>query len=173
MVLRVKKAMRVSAAEPAMLFAGWLVHDLEEALTFPHTVDALRDRLGIDARSMSPRQSWTAVGLMGVFVGAACIRGGITSGKSGLYRRTVAGLELHVASHLVSSLALRGYSAGVVTALPVMYPAARCARQKLEADGVRLCARDYREGVALLLPAAVLCHGVADACERRRRPRTR
>ncbi len=40
-----------------MLFAGWLVHDLEEALTFPRTVDVLRDRLGIGARSMSARQA--------------------------------------------------------------------------------------------------------------------
>jgi len=62
------------------LFAAWLVHDLEEAFTFPATSRLLAARLGTDRVVVSPAQSLFAIALMGVLVGAACVRGARTPG---------------------------------------------------------------------------------------------
>lgn len=146
---------------PIALFAAWFIHDIEEAFAFPATSDRLVDRTGIKQLRITPHQSWMAVALMGTLVAAACGRGVRTSGKSKMYRAVAAGLEAHVASHLIASIAQRGYTAGVASALPVMLPGALVARHELYRDGVSLQFRDTVNGVALLLPAALVCHVVA------------
>lgn len=130
-------------------------------MTFPATSDRLADRAGVEQLRITPSQSWVAVALMGTLVAAACGRGVHTGGRSTMYRAVAAGLEAHVASHLIASIAQRGYTAGVATALPVMLPGALLARRELHRDGVGLQYRDTVHGVALLLPTALVCHVVA------------
>lgn len=146
---------------PVALFTAWAIHDVEEAVAFPATCDALADGTGVEFLRMSQRQSWIAVGLMGAVVAIACRAGIKTRGRSKLYRATVAGLEAHVASHLLASAAQRRYTAGVATAVPVMWPGAIVARRELRRGGKPLTARDYVRGVALLLPAAAVCQIIA------------
>lgn len=78
-----------------------------------------------------------------------------------LYRAVAAGLEAHVLTHLAASAVQRGYTAGVVTALPVMLPGARVARRELRDHGRALDVRDTALGITLLLPAAVACQVIA------------
>ncbi|MFF8818042.1 HXXEE domain-containing protein [Leucobacter sp. NPDC015123] len=146
---------------PLALFAAWCVHDIEEALTFPSTFDALAGRTGVERLRISRGQSWGAVGLMGVLVAFACWRGALSDGRSHLYRATAAGLEAHVSTHLAASLVQRRYTAGVATAVPVMLPGALAARSELRRAGRPLRAGDYARGAALLLPAALASQAVA------------
>lgn len=146
---------------PIALFAAWFIHDIEEAFAFPATCDRLVDRTGVEQLRITFHQSWIAVALMGALVAVACGRGVHTGGRSKMYRAVAAGLEAHVASHLIASIAQRGYTAGVASALPVMLPGALVARRELYRDGVSLQFRDTVNGVALFLPAALVCHVVA------------
>lgn len=101
---------------PVSLLLAWALHDIEEALAFPSEWDHLANCTGIEQLRMSSRQSWTAVGLMGILVSVSCARGIHTRGGSLLYRAVVAGLEAHVLTHLGASIIQRRYTAGVATA---------------------------------------------------------
>jgi len=153
---------------PAHLFIAWAVHDIEEAVAFPSTCDALADRTGVEALRMNQRQSWLAVGLMGALVAVACRRGAVLNMRSRLYRATVAGLHAHVGTHMMASALQRRYTAGVATALPVMLPGAESARRELRDSGRPLRARDYVVGAVLLVPAAFACQIIARVLVRRR-----
>lgn len=153
---------------PAWLFLAWVFHDLEEAATFPASCNYLADRTGVDALRMDSRQSWAAVGLMGVLVGFSCSRGAQTAGSSRLYRATVAGLGAHVGTHLVATVLARRYTSGVATAVPVMLPGVIAAARELTRDGVPLRARDGVLGAVVLVPAALVCHLIVRATMRRR-----
>lgn len=154
---------RCSWLGPATLFVSWALHDVEEAIMFPAACDELADRTGIERLRMTPPQSWAAVGAMGILIITACADGARRGGESRLYRATVAGLRAHVGTHLLTSLVQRGYTPGVLTALPVMLPGAQLARRKLRSTGAPLYARDYARGAAILLPAAFLSHAIARA----------
>lgn len=130
-------------------------------MAFPVACERAADATGVEALRMDHRQSWVAVGLMGVLVAAACRAGRGHGGRSRLYRAVVAGLEAHVATHVGASVLQRGYTPGVATALPVMLPGATVARRELELEGTPLRAADYARGAALLVPAALVCHGLA------------
>ncbi|HLR28914.1 MAG TPA: HXXEE domain-containing protein [Ruania sp.] len=157
------------ASGPWLVFLAWAVHDIEEALTFPQECNRLAERTGLGWLRMNARQSWCAVGLMGVLVGAACLRGGRRGGQSRLYRLTVAGFEAHVATHVAASFLQRGYTPGVATALPVVWPAARLAKRDLARHGWPLEPGDYARGAAILPPAAVGSHALARTVGLRRR----
>lgn len=146
---------------PAFLFAAWAVHDIEEALTFPAACSDVADRTGIEYLRISKRQSWTAIGIMGVIIGAACWRGYRTGGLSRMYRATVAGLEAHVYTHLAASIAQRGYTPGVVTAVPVMLPGAIAARRELQRSDTPLRTQDFIMGASPLIPSAIISHALA------------
>ncbi|MGO1592321.1 MAG: HXXEE domain-containing protein [Ancrocorticia sp.] len=146
---------------PATLLIAWIVHDVEEAITFPATCEKLAQRTGIGALRMDHRQSWLAVGLMGVLVSFGCRSGRKAAGGSALYRAVVAGLEGHVATHLLASAAQRGYTAGAVSAVLVMWPGAFLARRELDRQGFALNSGDYARGAALLVPSAALSHVLA------------
>lgn len=152
---------------PVALFVAWALHDIEEAIAFPKTCERLADRSGIESVRMDARQSWVAVGLMGVLIAAACRRGARRGGDSRLYRFVVAGLEAHVAIHIVASVIQRGYTAGVATAIPVMLPGAGIARRELRRSGRPLQLRDYLGAAAILMPAVLLCHVLARVLPRR------
>lgn len=153
---------------PAKLFTAWLVHDIEEAITFPSTCDRLADQTGIERLRIDQRQSWVAVGLMGAVVALACRAGAKTAGRSQFYRAVVAGLEGHVATHIIASVVQRRYTAGVATAVPAMLPGAVAARRELRGAGSPLTPRDYLRGAAILLPAAMACQALARLFPKRR-----
>jgi hypothetical protein len=117
---------------------------------------------------MDQRQSWLAIGLMGVLVAVGCRRGAVANGHSRLYRAMVAGLQAHVGTHLLASVLQRGYTAGVLTALPVMLPGAESARRELRDSGRPLRPKDYAAGAALLLPAVLVCQTLPRMLIRRR-----
>ena len=148
------------------LFGAWALHDLEELLAFPATTHRLADETGADWLRTSGRQSAVAIGLMGVVVGAACVRGAVTNGRSGFYRRTLAGLDLHVWSHVAASVVLRRYTAGVLTAVPVMVPGASVAKRELVASGHALMRADRAVGAPMMAIAALACHCAARASMR-------
>lgn len=150
------------------LFLAWALHDLEEAVTLPATSNYLADRTGIHALRMDSRQSWAAVGLMGVLVGFACIRGAQTAGSSRLYRAVVAGLGAHVGTHLGATVLARRYTAGVVTALPVMLPGVIVASRELSRGGMPLDARYEALGAVVLVPTAFVCHLIVRVAMKRR-----
>ncbi|MGM1028961.1 MAG: HXXEE domain-containing protein [Actinomycetota bacterium] len=152
---------------PLWLFLAWAVHDIEEAATFPATCDSLADRTRVEALRMDSRQSWAAVGLMGVLIASACIRGAQTAGSSRLYRAVVAGLSAHVGTHLGATALARRYTAGAVTAVTVMLPGAIAASRELRRAGLPLRAQDRGLGAAVLLPAAFACHLVVRVALRR------
>ena len=143
------------------LFAAWLVHDIEEAFTFPATFRLLAERLGTQRLLVTQAQSKLAVGLMGLLVGAACVRGAHTDGKSRLYRYVTAGLEAHVATHIATSISFRSYTAGLLTAPLVMLPGARVARADIRRSGSPLLLSDTVRGGAILLAAALASHLVS------------
>ena len=165
------------AVGPIALFTAWVLHDIEEAIAFPATCDRLAETTGIEQLRMSTRQSWVAVGLMGVVVALACRAGVRSSGRSKWYRAVVAGLEGHVLTHVLASAMQRRYTAGVATAVPVMWPGSLLARRELRRSGAPLTAGDTVRGAVLLLPAAALCQQVArlvpsGRASREQRPRT-
>ncbi|WP_166806336.1 HXXEE domain-containing protein [Cryobacterium serini] len=159
------------------LFAAWLVHDVEEVFTFPATSRLLAARLGTDRVVVSPAQSGLAIALMGVLVGAACVRGARTQGKSRLYRAVLAGLEAHVVTHVATSISFKSYTAGLITAPLVMLPGARVARAELLRGGSPLLPSDTVHGGVLLFAAAIVSHFISRlflgaGCPRVRIPRT-
>lgn len=143
------------------LFAAWLVHDVEEVFTFPATSRLLAARLGTDRVVVSPAQSVLAIALMGVLVGAACVRGAHTQGKSRLYRAVLAGLEAHVVTHVATSISFKSYTAGLITAPLVMLPGARVARAQLRRGGSPLLPSDTVRGGALLFAVAIGSHFIS------------
>lgn len=148
--------MTTAAKRAGALFAGWLLHDIEEAFAFPSTTAMLAQRTGIRSLAMNHRQSVVSIGLVGMLVGVSCWRGARTGGESRLFRAVTAGLEGHVFTHVAASVATRGYTAGVVTAPTIMLPAARFAR-----GGVPASTRSTVEGAVLLVGAAACAHVIA------------
>ena len=86
-------------------------------MAFPVACERAADATGVEALRMAHRQSWVAVGLMGVLVAAACRAGRGLGGRSRLYRAVVAGLEAHVATHVGAFLALHFEREDVAVAL--------------------------------------------------------
>ncbi len=128
---------------PAHLFLAWaILHYVEEAVAFPSTCDTLADRACVEALRINQRQPWLAVGLMGLIVALACRQGAVSNGHSRFYRMMVAGLHGHVGTHLLASVLHRRYTAGVMTALPVMLPGAESARRALLSSDAPLRAKD-------------------------------
>ncbi|MCI3919742.1 HXXEE domain-containing protein [Kineococcus esterisolvens] len=170
---------RALAAE---LFLTWLVHDLEEALTMAATSRRLATRLrgspsptarrAAERVEVSTVEAATAIALMGVLVAFATERGRRSAGGDPLYQYVLAGLQGHVLTHLAASCWLGGYSTGVLTAVTVLLPHTRRARQSLRSTGTLIEGPvPYVRGALLLLPATFACQGLARALQRRSRRR--
>src|SRR5699024_7661342 len=144
---------------PGVLFASWVLHDIEEALAFPSTTEHLAVLTGIDVLRMNTKQSVAAIGLVGAVLARAGGRGPSTPGASPLSRYAVAGLEGHVFTHLMASGLLRRYTAGVITAVPVMWPGAAFARRELAAAGRPLDSAEWRRGGMVMAAVALSAHG--------------
>lgn len=141
---------------PAVLWTGWLLHDLEEIVAFPATSAMLAERLGRPRLRVERDEVALAVALMAVLLGAVAARGAMTCGDSPVYRAVRTGLELHVWTHLGSVVALRRYTGGAITAPTIMLTAARYARARRP---IRLA--EALGGAAILIPAALACHAAA------------
>ncbi|MFE3602502.1 HXXEE domain-containing protein [Streptomyces sp. NPDC059142] len=170
--------MGASRAATWGLLAAFVVHDLEELATMPGWADAQVDRWR-EAHPQVPERVWstlrvtpghtaTAIGLMGLLVGAAAADGARTGGRSPYFQTVLAGFGLHAATHLAQSAALRGYTPGVVTAPLVVAPFSLWAWRELRRAGV-LGELDTRRALtsAALFPAAILgVHATAYATGR-------
>lgn len=143
------------------LFITWLVHDAEEALMFPATSRIIAARLGSSRFLVTPAQSVIAIALMGLLVAAACRQGSRTNGESRLYRAVLAGLEAHVATHVLAALVFKRYTAGLITAPLVMLPGARISRAAVRRCGRPLAAGDTARGALLMFGAALASHLIA------------
>jgi hypothetical protein len=151
------------------LFVAWLIHDMEEVFTFPATSRLLARRFSTTTLVVTPAQSALAITLMGVLVAVACHRGIRTNGDSRLFRAVTAGLEAHVATHILASVVQKHYTAGLVTAPLAMLPGARVVRSALRRHGRPQELGDTVRGAGLLVGAALLSHLVAQVLVPRRR----
>ncbi|MET9800384.1 HXXEE domain-containing protein [Streptomyces sp. NPDC006368] len=128
------------------LLAAFAVHDLEELATMPAWASAQVDRLREShpkvpervwsAMSVTPGHAATAIGLMGLVVGAASADGARTGGRSPFFQTVLAGFGLHAVSHVAQSAALRRYTPGVVTTPLVVAPFSLWAWRELRRGGV-------------------------------------
>ncbi|RDG36698.1 HXXEE domain-containing protein [Streptomyces corynorhini] len=149
------------------LLAAFAVHDLEELATLPGWAAAQVDRLREShprvpesvwsAMTVTPGHAATAIGLMGLVVGAASADGARTGGRSPFFQTVLAGFGLHAVSHVAQSAGLGRYTPGVVTAPLVVAPFSLWAWRELRRGGV-LGEADARTTVAaaMLFPLGIL-----------------
>nr|WP_277350821.1 HXXEE domain-containing protein [Rhodococcus sp. HNM0569] len=163
------------------MFATWLLHDAEEAATMPHTSRRVAQLLAHSRvrplRALAPHVRMDAtdarvsIALMAPVVAVAAARGARTDGRDRFFQAVLAGLHGHVFTHIASSVVLRGYSTGVVSAVVLVWPYSVWARARLRREGVLdEGSAPYVTGVALLVPAAL---GVQAAARLVRHPRQR
>jgi hypothetical protein len=151
------------------LFAAWLVHDLEELPTMAAWTRRMARRLPW-ARPMSQARVNVAIALMGVVVAAAAVAGARSRGRSGFYQSALAGFGWHAGGHVLSAVALREYTPGLVTAPLLVAPFSLWAWRRIGAAGVPLDGRRATARGALLTAASLLvAHTTAAILTRRRR----
>lgn len=103
------------------LLVSWVVHDLEEVATVGAFVRAYERRSG-HRLPVSPEQMAVAVTTIGFLVGVASARGVATGGRSTLFRRVLLAHTAHSTWHVGASVAMHGYTPGVVTATTMVAP---------------------------------------------------
>jgi hypothetical protein len=164
------------------LLAAWTVHDLEEVLTFERftrtAVPRLRERLPTvpervwrRLESTTPEEFTAAVGIVGVFMAAASAAGQASGGRSKYFQLMLAGFGLHTIGHVVSAVATRGYTPGLVTSPIVAAPFAVWAIRRLKQADVwqPITADDALPGTALALAVFAGSHALARSLNRVRR----
>jgi hypothetical protein len=114
------------------LLIAWVLHDLEELFTLP----AWSGRMTAAMRRRYPRlPDWIwrlfdpsrariaiAITLMGLIFVIASTVGAASAGTSPLFQVVLIGFGVHGLFHVGWSVALRGYTPGVVTAVLVVLP---------------------------------------------------
>lgn len=114
------------------LLVAWIVHDTEELLAtprfaprvaatmrqrFPRLLAAASRMMDIGAGRMA-----LAILLIGVLVAVAAEEGARTGGRSAFFQVVLAGFGIHAVFHVGATIATRGYTPGVVTAVLVVAP---------------------------------------------------
>jgi hypothetical protein len=151
------------------LFAAWGVHDLEELLTMAPWTRRQARRLPW-ARPMTQAHVNVGIALMGVVVAAGAVAGARSGGRSGFYQAVLAGFGWHAVGHVLSAVALREYTPGLVTAPLLVGPFSLWAWRQLGAAGVAPDGRRATAWGALLTPASLLvAHTAATILTRLRR----
>lgn len=151
------------------LLAAWLVHDLEELPTMAPWTRRMARRLPW-AQPMSQAHVNVGIALMGVVVAAAAVAGARSGGRSGFYQSALAGFGWHAGGHVLSAVALREYTPGLVTAPLLVAPFSLWAWRRLGAAGVPRDGRRATARGALLTAASLLvAHTTAAILTRRRR----
>lgn len=135
----------VSKAVAVGLLASWAVHDLEEILgtrywrnkaiprlrtRYPKVPEAVWRTAEVETVQMA-----VAVGLVGVPVAIASLRGVQTRGHSPLFQAAVTAYGLHGVSHIAGSVLARDYTPGVLTSPLIVVPYALWARRRLKRLG--------------------------------------
>lgn len=133
-------------AATAGLFVAWAAHDAEEWFT----IGPWARQHGLPVSDSLAR---TAIGVMGIVVGAAALDGVRTGGRSATYQTALLAYGLHGFTHLAGSVAVRGYSPGVATVPVAVLPFWFWASRRLEGAGIRRSSR------ALLPRAAAVLGG--------------
>jgi Protein of unknown function with HXXEE motif len=144
------------------LFAAWAVHDLEELLTMAAWTRRQARRLPW-ARPMSQAHVNVGIALMGVVVAAGAVAGARSGGRSGFYQAVLAGFGWHAGGHVLSAVALREYTPGLVTAPLLVAPFSLWAWRRLGAAGVPCDGRQATAWGALLTAASLLVAHTAAA----------
>jgi Protein of unknown function with HXXEE motif len=167
----------VSPAVTWGLLAAWVVHDVEEWLTMSDWTVRAAERAQrhlprVPARfwslvRMSRLRVTVAILAVGVLVAVAAGAGARTDGRSALYQAVLIGFGLHSVIHAGQSVAYRGYTPGVVTAIVVVAPFSWWAWHRLQQAGVADASGGSVLAVVVLFPVTLIAaHLVALAVER-------
>lgn len=159
------------------LLAAWAVHDAEEWLTMSGWTVRAAERAQRQFPRVSPRL-WSLVRMsrlrvtvavlsVGVLIAVAAGAGAGTDGRSALYQAVLIGFGLHSVVHLGQSVAYRGYTPGVVTAIVVVAPFSWWAWHRLRQAGVADAGGGAVLTVVILFPVTMItAHLVALAADR-------
>ena len=146
------------------LFAAWLVHDIEEALTMPAWTSRQPSTFGgrrLPIPELSPLQVRVAIGTAGFLVAVASEVGRRSGGRSRFYQTGLAAFGWHSVTHLATSVVTRGYSPGVATVMPVVVPFSVAARRALKNCGIAIPDRDLAAGaVTTFVATLAVSHGM-------------
>jgi Protein of unknown function with HXXEE motif len=148
------------------LLAAWVVHDFEEWLTMPGFTVRAAERAQRRLPSV-PAGFWSLVRMsrvrvtaailaVGVLIAVAAGYGAHTGGRSALYQAVLVGFGLHAIVHVGQSVAFRGYTPGVVTAVVVVAPFSWWAWQRLREAGIADVGSDSLLTVIVLFPLVLL-----------------
>lgn len=108
----------------------------------------------------TPGEVVLAIGVVGAVFAVAARSGARTGGRSRLFQLALTGYEAHAWSHFAASIAWRGYTPGVGTALPLVAGWSKLARGELRRTGVTTSApAGAVAAFGLLVPAAHLLSG--------------
>jgi hypothetical protein len=128
------------------LLIAWVVHDTEELLATPRfapraaaTVRRRFPRLPAAASRMmdiGATRMAVAILLIGVLVAVAAEEGARTGGRSPFFQVVLAGFGIHAVFHVGATLATRGYTPGIVTAVVVVAPFSVWAWLQLQRVGL-------------------------------------
>lgn len=158
----VSRLTTVPRAATLGLFAAWLVHDLEELLTMAAWTRRMAHRMPWGPQ-MSQAHVNVGITLMGVVVAAASLAGARSGGRAGFYQAALAGFGWHAAGHVLSAVALREYTPGLVTSPLLVAPFSWWAWGRLSAAGVPRDGRTAMARGALLTAASLLVAHTAAA----------
>lgn len=128
----------------AGLLGAWCINDAEEWFTLPATSRLVVKRApawlplpeALREHGVSERHTHRGIAAMGVLVAAASAAGLLTNGRSALFRGSLLAFGVHGYTHLASSVAMRGYTSGVISGAVVVIPYWHWARRKLRAAGL-------------------------------------
>jgi hypothetical protein len=159
------------------LLAAWVVHDAEEWLTMPGWTIRAAQR-GQRRLPLVPARFWAllpmsrlrvtvAVLAVGVLIAVAAAAGARTDGRSSLYQAVLIGFGLHSVVHVGQSVAYRGYTPGVITAVLVVAPFSWWAWHRLQEAGIADIGGGSVLTVVVLFPVTmIIAHLVALVADR-------
>ena len=153
------------AAATVGLFVAWAIHDTEEWFTIGPWA---RER----GLPVSDGLARTAIGAMGVAVGAAALDGARTGGRSAWYHPARLAHGLPAVSHPARAARWGGYPPGVATTPIAVLPFWLWASSRLAREGVRRPAAGLLPGAAAMLAGGLAgSFGVAALVQRGARGR--
>lgn len=148
------------------LFAAWCVNDAEELVTLAGSSRLVAERApaflplpeAFRRGGFSKKHSYHAIATMGALVGTASVAGYVTHGRSPLFRGALLAFGIHGYTHVASTLAMRNYTSGVVTAALTTIPYWHWARRTLRAAGLSDTDRSAVVVAALAWPSLLAVH---------------
>jgi hypothetical protein len=156
----------VGALVTGGLLGTWLIHDAEEWVTMPGwsqrvVASAARRYPRVPGRVLSflrisRLEATIAIGSIGLLVTAACAAGISTGGRSAFFQLVLMAFGLHSIVHVLQTVAARGYTPGVVTAVILVAPYSWYAWQQVrQARIVSLGESSWATAIALFAIAVL------------------